>query len=188
MNRSDFIIVALRLFTVYLLVMGFINLPLSFAPLFANMDVLGDGLGDMKKVFIIAISIQGGLYLVACVIVWRVAPRMANIVENGLPQFELQDNKLTAPTLLQVGLIIIGFLTVVKSLPSLVQTLFTVLMPLYYGISPAEISSAKNLKLGSIKLWAEIVLLIFKLLIGTFLILASYKIAFFTRKGIPQDD
>ena len=179
MSRKDFTIIALRLMAIYLALTGLS----SFMPTFgmAVTSLFDDFDSNSQLIGIVGTS-YGLLYLIACGILWPLAPKVAARIEGDLPPEEEKEkinNNYT--NYLVIGLTLLGFLILSDAIPTLVRIITAVLLP-SFDTNYAKVLSNLNGKKVTIIPWSEIVFLLTQLSIGAWFILGSSGIITFLKK------
>ncbi len=177
MKRTDLVIISLRLLAVYLLVMGLASLPAAVVSFISLLDFADPD----STVFLVSTSFNGFGYLLACLALWWLSPRIARLVEKGLPPDEAPETEFTPPVVLSIGLVLLGFLILSWAIPSLVRIAVALLLPsldTHYVKTLATMGGAPR----SLVPWSDILSTLVRMAFGTWLVVGSRGIAAFLKK------
>jgi hypothetical protein len=153
------------------------TLPSTFVSLFAVMTQTDSG----SLLFVISASLYGIVYLGACALVWSLAPKIAKLVENDIPQFETEGHEFTVSNVMTTGLILLGFFVLSRALPSFVRILMAAMAPSLDTNFPKALSTLDGVQKALIP-WSDIAAMVVQITFGSWLILGSRGIVTFLRK------
>ena len=178
MNRKDFTIVALRLMAIYLALTGLSSLMPTFG---MAITAFFDNFDSNSQLLIIVGSSFGIFYLIACGILWPLAPKMAAVIERDLQPEEKEKYDFNYSSCLVIGLTLLGFIILSDAIPTLVKIITAILLPSFDN-NYVKILTNLNGKQTTIIPWSEIIYLITQLIIGAWFVLGSSGIVTFLKK------
>jgi hypothetical protein len=179
MNRKDFTVIAIRLMAIYLALTAVSSLMPTFGMAFM---VFFDSSDSSSQLFTVVGSSFGLFYLIACGILWPLAPKVADRIERDLPPEEVKEKSNdNYSNFLVIGLTLLGFLVLSDAIPTLVKIITAILLP-SFDANYAKVLSSLNAEKVTVIPWSDIIYLITQLLIGAWFIFGSSGIVAFLKK------
>jgi len=176
LKRSEVIVIALRLLSIYLLIMVLMSLPSALISLVAVMSASDTG----AQQFAIPTMLYVIGYLVSFGVLWSFAPKIAKLIEGDMPEIETDKGEFTVTNVMIIGLALLGFLVLSKALPSLVKIAIAIMVPSLDAHFPKTLSMGLGRK--ALIPWSDIAAVIVQIGFGSWLIMGARGIASFLKK------